>query len=148
MKLNNMNMADIMAFIEDDCYETEEKAEKIFDYITDLEAKLAESEKKREYLFSSNCDYVSQIEELKQQLAEKEEEIEYLKGTTVSIENFENAISELDQDKISFAVEQIEQLRHDIWTNQTDDGYTDMQVDLYDLNDTIDVRIMQLKEGK
>lgn len=41
-------MADIMAFIEDDCYELEEKAEKIFDYITDLEAKLAES--KNDYL--------------------------------------------------------------------------------------------------
>lgn len=41
--------------------------------IADLESKLAQSEKKQEYLFSSICEYVSQIEELKQQLAEKNE---------------------------------------------------------------------------
>ena len=115
--------------------------------------KLSFPEKEWYYKGFENCerqmsshiaDLTLEVKELKQQLAEKDEQIEYLKGTTVSIENFENAISELDQDKISFAVEKLKQLRHDIWTNQADDGYTDMQVDLYDLNDMIDIAIGQL----
>lgn len=93
--------------------------------------------------------------DLEAKIAEKEKEIAYL---TKQVKKFNNEAQKYfedaycndfhNQDKISFAVEQLEQLRHDIWTNQQDDGYTDMQVDLYDLNDVIDVRIMQIKEGK
>ena len=163
------------------------------DKIADLEAKLAESEKKlalceelrdveeTEYsedisktnsaLFRKCQQTTRLIEEnkqLKQQLAEKEKEIEKItkvvayrddmdRSTTINgvkfsdeqiitLQNIDYFADKHNQDKISFAVEQLEQLRHDIWTNQADDGYTDMQVDLYDLNDTIDVRIMELKE--
>lgn len=131
--------------------------------IADLEAKLAESEREHELLidqFEEETEklrkqikqesdarkrFVEAVKELKQQLAEKEKENELMAKTLRMTKYIEK---EIDQDKISFAVEQLEQLRHDIWTNQQDDGYTDMQVDLYDLNDTIDVRIMQLKEMK
>lgn len=162
--------------------------------ITELEAKLAESETDNKALI---CDYESRItkhqelmswlehdnEQLKHQLAESEKKYEDRKQFCINeidsqMDLINNLLKEntelqqklnekekeisvlisqlclsqisqsIDQDKISFAVEQIEQLRHDIWTNQADDGYTDMQVDLYTLNDMIDVRIIQIKEGK
>lgn len=115
--------------------------------IADLEAKLAESNNKSYTLESYNnfvnnqCKkLIKENKQLKQQLAEKEE-------------LYSDALETVDllftnQAKIDYAVEQLEQLRHDIWTNQQVDGYTDMSVDLYDLNDTIDVRIMQIKDGK
>lgn len=73
--------------------------------IADLEAKLAECEKKREYLFSSNCDYISQIEELKQQLAKSKDIIKKrdlsLKNTIIIYNNeqleFKTKIKELKQ---------------------------------------------------
>ena len=134
--------------------------------IADLEAKLAESEKNVEFYKERYSDATTsaygadliakniqsrleeEIRELKQQLAEKDKK---QKRTNKVVKQFQQRLkyfSEQDQDKIEFAIEQLEQLRHDIWTNQADDGYTDMQVDLYDLNDTIDVRIIQIKEGK
>lgn len=119
---------------------------------------LAEKDKQLEKLKSENhalisdnayqeadmFEFNSRIEQLQKQLAEKEKQIKKLNNEAQKY--FEDAYCNdfQNQDKISFAVEQLEQLRHDIWTNQQDDGYTDMQVDLYDLNDTIDVRIMQL----
>lgn len=44
--------------------------------ILELQKQLEASENKREYLFSSNCDYVSQIAELQKQLEEKEKIIQ------------------------------------------------------------------------
>ncbi|MGN0961256.1 MAG: hypothetical protein ACI4PF_03555 [Christensenellales bacterium] len=47
--------------------------------------------------------------------------------------------------KISFAIEQLEKLKYTINVNQTDNGYTDEQVDLYELNEIIDQQINELK---
>lgn len=96
--------------------------EKLQDKIADLEAKLAESEKKREYLFSSNCDYVSQIEELKQQLAEKDKEISNLNGLVRERDkqiknlktNKKRVIEHKNKNKISFATEQLEKVKENI----------------------------------
>ena len=117
------------------CYEWQNR-------VADLEAKLAENQKKKEdfktMYFNKCLDYEHLHEKFDDKCAEFELK-EY---------DYKQTIFEKDQDKIDFAIEQLEQLRHDIWTNQADDGYTDMQVDLYVLNDVIDVRIMQIKEGK
>ena len=116
--------------------------------ISDLEAKLAEKDKEIEDVTIRHLDMLKYFirHNSKQGIiltTDLEREIKEIEqGEKIwQTKNF-------NQDKISFAVEQLEQLRHDIWTNQADDDYTDMQVDLYELNDIIDVRIMQIKEGK
>lgn len=108
--------------------------------IFQLEQQLADMTKKYELASLPMGGLVDTARNLEKQLDEKHKEIKELTECNQCSQFFRN------RDKISFAVEQLEQLRHDIWTNQADDGYTDMQVDLYDLNDTIDVRIMQIKE--
>jgi hypothetical protein len=102
----------------------------------------------------------NKIADLEAKLAEKEEEIKQLNNrilfsqSQAPKEQILNILGSQciqynpDKAKIDYAVEQLEQLRHDIWTNQQDDGYIDMSVDLYDLNDTIDVRTIQIKEVK
>lgn len=42
------------------------------------------------------------------------------------------------------AVEVLEKLKQDIWTDQSDDGYLDKQVDLYCLTEQIDQLISEL----
>ena len=122
---------------------------KLKNRVADLEAKLAESEKKREYLFSSNCDYISQIEELKQQLAEKEKEIlnisEYFGKVTFELRELCN---KKDQDKISFCIEQLEKVkcetRHLAGLTREETFF--VHYDTFRI--FIDNQIKQLKEGK
>ena len=112
-------MADIMAFIDDECYELEEKAEKIFDYITGLENKLAEKEKEslkyfNEYrVWKRKCDF---------------------------LENDQIKILEHNQDKISFAVEQLEKVKQNILSNIT------FGIESVAIMNSIDNQIKQLKE--
>jgi predicted RNase H-like nuclease (RuvC/YqgF family) len=122
-------------------------AEKEFkERISELEAKLAEKNKEIEVLKQRLKDTIKIYSD---DFVEKDKELKELRFQARNIFPLvENLEDKVNQDKIEFAVEQLEQLRHDIWINQADDGYTDMQVDLYDLNDTIDVIIMQIKEGK
>lgn len=86
----------------------------VLEYLADLEAKLAESEKKREYLFSMNCEYISQIEELKQQLAEKDKQVKKL--NLEAQKYYEDAYCNdfHNQDKISFCIERLEKVKDDI----------------------------------
>ena len=51
--------------------------EKLQDKVADLEAKLEESEKDKQFYFFENGEKGLKIRELKQQLAEKEEELKY-----------------------------------------------------------------------
>ena len=120
--------------------------------ISDLEAKLAESEEScmlLEGLRKSEAEKkdiaMKRVAELKQQLAEKDEEIESLK---IDIEAKDFNINTLmeqrkrhqkfyNQDKISFAVEQLEKVADTI--------YSDMGRDVYDI---IVCQIKQLKEMK
>lgn len=100
--------------------------------ITDLEAKLAESEKKQEYLFSSMCEYVYQIEELKQQLAEKDKEIEFLKLQSskylekgmiiVRTQDLEAIDAKHNQSKTEFAIQQLQRVK-EIFVWGKDNGY-------------------------
>ena len=103
--------------------------------IADLEAKLAESEKQRQHLkdwldneiltsvdnesyYATINEYEEEVKKLKQQLAEKDEEIAYL---TKQVKKFNNEAQKYfedaycndfhNQDKISFALEQLEQIR-------------------------------------
>ena len=104
--------------------------------IADLEAKLAESENK----FKASKDAIKfqseeqkewmdkyfntaiKLEKLEQQLAEKEAEIEKLKDDYEQLEmqkdyyigELRDELKETDQDKISFAVEQLEFLKNEI----------------------------------
>jgi chromosome segregation ATPase len=99
------------------------------DKIADLEAKLAESElkynatnraywelvEKQDNSFSQYEKLIGENQQLKQQLAEKDEEIESWKQELRDNKHdFNMTILEKDQDKISFAVEQLEFLKNEI----------------------------------
>ena len=125
-------------------------------YVADLEAKLAESEKKNFELVAKlnlkehkpafctladrDCEALGQVKQLKQQLAEKEKEMEiYRRSMEVWVEKCENH----NQDKISFAVERLLNVRSFICdcTEIKEPDYTKVC-------DYIDNQIKQLKEGK
>lgn len=101
---------------------------------SDLEAKLAESEKLKENYDILRCQHKSLGEfcdELKQQLAEKEKE--YKESVEKILSSRDKFVLEYSQDKISFAVEQLEKAKEKI------KGYEKIY---------IDNQIKQLKEGK
>ena len=145
--------------------------------ISDLEAKLAESEKEvnrfksmknREQLIKENealkdtisvvlsqkSEWIKSCNELKQQLSEKEKEIESLRENSLSkrifkeklipshcmeqYEKYEQQIDKLTQDKISFAVEQLEKVKD--WANDYYGEYSASVITNY-----IDNQIKQLK---
>ena len=125
--------------------------------IADLEAKLAESEKKAYSRGHSQRDIANEIKlnalredvankkkrivELKQQLAEKEKEIsEVLAKQSITCLN---TIEKAYQDKISFAVEQLEKTRKLI--DELLDNCGDKQ---YKVWEVFDNQIKQLKEMK
>ena len=131
--------------------------------IADLKAKLVESESKRKSLEEKVKFLTEETEEnfvdgqkyneLKQQLAEKEKEIsEYIK----IVDDLHKQLSDKcdfcdktkDQDKISFALEQLEKVKglianhtQELWTCENDD----IDVVLYE---EIDKQIKRLKEMK
>ena len=166
----------------------------------DLEAKLAEAQKTIEIqrmsndaLMENNLDlsydkvdsayeyakemasnwesqYQGEIAELKQQLAEKDEEIETLKeenernkaeaesqhksfidcfkdkmGLTLYYDNIEK---QHNQDKISFAVEQLEKVRHILLGHYSSTNYKCIKEVCRDIDKQIDNQIEQLKEMK
>ena len=81
------------------------------------------------------------ISKLESDLAEK---CRLLKTNETLLSGTKIIEKEINQDKISFAVEQLEQLKHDVWTDQQDDGWLDEQVDIYFLTETIDNQIKRL----
>ena len=131
--------------------------------IADLEAKLAESEKKAYSRGHSQRNIANEIKlnalredvankekrivELKQQLAEKEKEIESYKHFKITIGTMENnqvdisSTTYTDQDKISFALEQLEKTRKLI--DELLDNCGDKQ---YKVWEVFDNQIKQLKE--
>ena len=130
---------------------------KLKQQIADLEAKLAESE---EFLIATKW----KVEDLQKQLAEKEKEYQSFKKIADENVNYlKNRILEEtrnhNQDKISFAVEQLEKVKELLLENLYDlyskpSEIWDEYGDLYDVevenavNGTIDNQIKQLKEGK
>ena len=138
--------------------------------IADLETKLAESEKKAYSRGHSQRDIANEIKlnalredvankekrivKLKKQLAEKEKEIEELKLKldirAISLQNFNIERMQANQDKISFAVEKLEQVK------ETTECILDNALKISSLNqsyydrliDEIDNQIKQLKEMK
>ena len=141
--------------------------------IADLEAKLAESEEKKESYRLQNEQHHLQLLQfysrlgveafgadihekaletlmiMKDQLAEKEKEIESYKHFKITIGTMENnqvdisSTTYTDQDKISFAVEQLEKTRKLI--DELLDNCGDKQ---YKVWEVFDSQIKQLKEGK
>ena len=78
-----------------------------------------------------------EIAELKQQLAEKDEA--HMKAMENALNDFLTLRQELNQDKISFAVEQLEKVKEFLKTNWMDG---------IDIDEFIDNQIKQLKETK
>ena len=141
--------------------------------IADLKAKLAESEEKKESYRLQNEQHHLQLLQfysrlgveafgadihekaletlmiMKDQLAEKEKEIESYKHFKITIGTMENnqvdisSTTYTDQDKISFAVEQLEKTRKLI--DELLDNCGDKQ---YKVWEVFDSQIKQLKEGK
>ena len=129
--------------------------------------KLSLPEKEWYYKGFENCerqmsshiaDLTLEVKELKQQLAEKEEEYQYFKKIADENVNYlKNRILEetrnYNQDKISFALEQLEKVKEEMdlrprgvskgWKNKEYD--TLVEEDVYEV---IDNQIKQLKEGK
>ena len=153
--------------------------EKFNKVIADLEAKLAESEEQlKEELVEkkgleralSTCNrqndefaemikkLESEKEELKQQLAEKDKEVEYYKKQAKKLNNeaqkyFEDAYcnGSIYQDKISFAIEQLEKVIKDIdcyMSIREGDLPDDIEGLLLDFVDKIDNQIKSLKGVK
>ena len=161
--------------------------------IADLEAKLAESEEKKESYRLQNEQHHLQLLQfysrlgveafgadihekaletlmiMKDQLAEKEKEIESYKHFKITIGTMENnqvdisSTTYTDQDKISFALEQLEKVREFcekelkecdklLKTEFEDDFYIQSVMAresmCFDFRRTIDSQIKQLKEGK
>ena len=112
--------------------------------ISDLEAKLAESEKQRQHLkdwldneiltsvdnesyYATINEYEEEVKKLKQQLEEKDEEIERLNLEFETQEDWQekwqklyDETCNLTQDKISFAVEQLEKVKNYMITYEKD----------------------------
>ena len=125
------------------------------DLIENLKQQLADTETQNKRVLEKLELIVSANQDLEKQLEEKEKEIESLttdlqkalaliKEGREIVDLNDKALERTDQDKISFAVEQLEQLKHDIWTDQQDDGWLDEQVDIYFLTETIDNQIKRL----
>lgn len=104
--------------------------------IVNLEKQLAEKEKEIKDVKNS-CNYY--MERSNDLLVEKTNTANALKQL---IKNCGNANCEI---KISFVIEQLEKLQYTINVNQIDDGYTDEQVDLCELNEIIEQQIALLK---
>ena len=136
--------------------------------IADLEAKLAESEKKlKDYELVIKLD-IPVIKQLEQQLAEKDEEIKQLKldlGMFKSVNEFLNSYGiekarevllqtekTKHQDKISFCVEQLEMFRDTMEKiNENNSGYIIRFSSMRDrekFHEALDNQIKQLKEMK
>lgn len=139
--------------------------------IADLEAKLAESESKRKILeekvkwlseeneecFVDGQKYNElreqkdkEIQELKQQLAEKEKEIESLKHFKVTIGTMEtnqvdiSSTTYTDQDKISFALEQLEKAKS-FCISAEDNGWCVTHKNWLEIVEYIDNQIKAIK---
>ena len=126
--------------------------------IADLEAKLAESEKEREL---DNSFWKQECDSLQKTLAEKDKEIESLKHVKVTIGTMEtnqvdiSSTTYTDQDKISFALEQLEQLKKlcqekfNWWENSEWEGdiydKADVSNAYFDIEANIDNQIKSLK---
>ena len=142
--------------------------------VADLEAKLAESENRYAELFCKNTeleilysqktalvnfykdtDLVKENEQLQKQLAEKDEQLRAKIGNMKSNDFIKiclqcglmvDAKEKDNQDKISFAVEQIVKTKETLIKFLQDEGFYENE--WYDLFDKIDNQIKQLKEGK
>lgn len=126
----------------------------------DLEAKLAESEKQNKRLYNekesaekilkmSSNEQTREIMELKQQLAEKTLTIEQINKAFIENRSlWKGKYERANQDKISFAVEQLEKVKNYIITDEKDMfGATYLMKSGYVL-EYIDNQIEQLKEVK
>lgn len=165
---------DIVIKTYNDCYSSEidgqslckecwqkEQPKFLSNKIFDLETKLAESEADKKALI---CDYESRItkeqelmswlehnnEELKQQLAEKDEEIKELTEYNLYLQNVNNTYRFIEnKTKISFAIEQLEKVKEIINKNYFYNMYSDIcTFDKLEVDFQIDNQINELKEGK
>ena len=122
--------------------------------ISDLEAKLAESEKDKLFYFFENGEKGLKIRELKQQLAEKEKEIEYFesewKSCQQKLDHYIGECLKLKDEQNQKAIEEFKELRKllnaDYRLQETNYTYTeDYYVCLDIINEYIDQQINELK---
>ena len=139
-------------------YEIKNKEHEEDRRVADLEAKLADSEEKckkayQEGLLQKQFDKDMEIEQLKQQLAEKENEYQSLVNALKNAEDLEEHDHRIRTD---FAVEQLEKLKYDFfdiangWWLCFKNGTQYMTHNELNgcVNEIIDNQIKQLKEGK
>jgi seryl-tRNA synthetase len=175
---------DIVIKTSNDCYSSEidgqlvcrecwqkEQPQFLSNKIADLEAKLAEVKNSCDYYMKRSNDLVCEIGEykkhirfkgkeitkLKQQLAEKDKELEEVKKSKTYIMNFGDKVKEVqvvddNQDKISFAVEQLNLLyktltTEDVWRAMKK-GWWLNNGECLQLRQTIDNQIKAIKEMK
>ena len=120
--------------------------------IADLEAKFAQAKMNESFEKEKKDNAFKLIKELKQQLAEKEKEIEYLTKQAKRFNNeaqkyFEDAYCNdaIYQDKISFATQNLENLRNEITANA---HYFKVDTEFYKyIYETIGEKIKSLKGG-
>lgn len=86
---------------------------------------------------------VVKLGKLEEQLAEKEKEVQKWKNKKVKY-----IVDNIICDRNQTAIDELEQLKHDIWTNQHDDGWLYEKVDIYELTEMIDQKIKKLKGDK
>ena len=127
--------------------------------IADLEAKLANIEESARAVIDANFRIAEEREKLKQQLAEKEKEIENIKLCKCVnctneyefmleglVEDLEKQIDKDNQDKISFAVEQLEKVKEFCNNPLIQNVYGNIPE--FRVENFIDNQIKQLKEMK
>lgn len=126
-----------------------EKINQLKQQLTEKDKQLEKLKSENHALMSDNAyqeadmfEFNSRIEQLQKQLAEKEDALETHKRAIQRMNR--NCDTTMCRNKISFAVEQLERLKHDIWTDQQDDGWLDEKVDIYFLTETIDNQIKRL----
>ena len=111
------------------------------EYVYDLEQKIEKQEKEIK-------DRLNQIRDLHSMQIELVEALYYFetkykgKWTKKEIKEF------CQQSQNQTAIDELEKLKHDIWTNQHDDGWLDEKVDIYELTEMIDQQIKELKGEK
>lgn len=126
--------------------------------IDDLKQQLAEKDEvikeleiEKEYIRKNKNIFLDALMNVAKKCQEKEKEIEELKKSKTYIMNFGDKVKEVtiqDQDKISFAVEQLEKVKEYIHKHKVNPVFADRYI-IYvkSLNDYIDNQIASLKKG-
>ena len=136
-------------------------SDEVYERYFELKQQIAKKEVDLLALDTENYSFKQQIDNLRQQLAEKEKEIEDMKHFKITIGTMEtnqvdiSSTTYADQDKISFCIEQLEKVKEKIQEDSEslinyNNASEVLMADAFlcDCKNFIDNQIKQLKEGK